>query len=466
MTHEPEHSLFSASGADGWMHCHGKPLMERGRRTTSRYADEGTAAHTLADWVLVRRIAGERVSAAAYIGRKIEVKRDGEPPTSFEVDADFAEHVDTYVNGFLAACDQPGALRYAERRVYYNEALGVPRHLAFGTSDGVAILLNAPAIVWRDIAFSAGNEIQIHDLKFGQGVRVFADGPQMKHYALGVLQDFELVADFDRVRMVIHQPRIDHYDDHVMTVAELREWAKEPSAAAQKIMSIVDLPKLRPPVGGWQDVKDVPEPMRPHLKPTDKGCRFCDAKAICPALIAEVSDAVSGGRADKSAFKNLTVDTPADVKGYGDNWLAMFATKLDLIETLTKAARAEIDRRVLQQGKTVPGFKVVMGAQGDRAWASKAEAEDALKAMRLPREAIFKSKLISPTEAEKLLKKSSPASWETLQPLITRAEGKPAVVPESDKRAPYDGHKAKASDFKPVATAQGVAVSDKSHPFR
>jgi len=41
--------------------------------------------------------------------------------------------------------------------------------------------------------------------------------------------------------------------------------------------------------------------------------------------------------------------------------------------------------------------------------------------------------LISPTSAEKLLK-AKPKRWSKAQELITQADGKPSVAPESDKR--------------------------------
>lgn len=460
------HSLLSASGGDGWIPCNGKVLMETGRRTSSRFADEGTAAHTLADWVITRVLAGEPVKASAYLGRKIEVKNGGEK-RAFTVDTEFVRHVQDYVDTALGMTEGHRVLRWSEQRVHYNEFLGVKPALAWGTSDLTAILMNAPALMWDGQHFPAGVEAQVHDLKFGKGVRVFASGSQPKFYGLGLLQDFDLVADITRVRMVIHQPRLDHVDEVVISADDLRTWAEqEAKPAAQRVVALMARPELQPPPGGWQDVREVPKALIPHLKPTDKGCRFCDAKAICPALIGEVQEAVSGGRSVASDFMDLTVDKPSDVRDYGDNWLAMFASKLDRIETLTKAARAEIDRRVLSQGKKVPGFKVVQGAKGDRTWTDKGAAEERLKALRLG-DAAYTQKLITPPQAEKLLKKAAPQSWLNLQDLITRADGKPAVVHESDPRPEYTGHKASASDFQDVVTPEGTAHhTTEPHPFR
>lgn len=43
-------------------------------------------------------------------------------------------------------------------------------------------------------------------------------------------------------------------------------------------------------------------------------------------------------------------------------------------------------------------------------------------------------KLISPTRAEKLIKKASPRRWPKVEPLITRPDGKPVVAPQSAPR--------------------------------
>ena len=76
------------------------------------------------------------------------------------------------------------------------------------------------------------------------------------------------------------------------------------------------------------------------------------------------------------------------------------------------------------------------GRRGARQWANQEEAEQALKTMRLKLEQMYDLKLISPTTAEKLHKAGDigPRQWPRLQQLITQADGKPSVAPESDKR--------------------------------
>ncbi|MGJ7321623.1 DUF2800 domain-containing protein, partial [Morganella morganii] len=53
---------------------------------------------------------------------------------------------------------------------------------------------------------------------------------------------------------------------------------------------------------------------------------------------------------------------------------------------------------------------------------------------RLKQDQMYSMKVISPTQAEKLIKKDSPRRWTKLEALITRSDGKPTVAPETDPR--------------------------------
>ena len=63
-----------------------------------------------------------------------------------------------------------------------------------------------------------------------------------------------------------------------------------------------------------------------------------------------------------------------------------------------------------------------------------------MKIMRLKKNEMYDQKLISPTTAEKLLKKKKPTEWASLQEVISRADGKPpSVAPVTDKRTALVG---------------------------
>lgn len=477
------HSLFSASGADGWSVCYGKPAMEHGRGTSSTYADEGTAAHTLASWVMEARIAGEDASAADHLGKKIKVRNwDAQAGKHvervFTVSDEMAEHVDDYVDRFFLISRGRDVLRFCEQRVHYHEALDLPKDKAWGTGDGIAILFDQPELTWTDPTteethtFPAGDELQLHDLKYGAGVTVYANTRQLKLYGAGAIAAWDHIANFTRVRLVIHQPRKEHLDELVITPAELIAAVRELRPATPLVLEAFEAATAFREAG----LSDLEVGQNLHrrgfLRPDDKACRFCDAQAVCAAKIEEIAEPISG-RSGVTAedFEDLTVDEPADVREYGGNYLAAAYAKLGAIESWMKAVRAEIDRRVLLKGEKFDGIKVVAGKKGRRVFTDEGAVQALARGLPAPIQALmFDRKLKTPAQLEKALK-TSPLTWAKLQAFIDQAEGRPAVVPASDPR-PAMSHKSVAEDFEdldaqehPVAAKGSAARSDR-HPFR
>ncbi|MDF3086755.1 DUF2800 domain-containing protein, partial [Burkholderia sola] len=122
-----------------------------------------------------------------------------------------------------------------------------------------------------------------------------------------------------------------------------------------------------------------------YLAPGDDQCRFCKAKATCPALAARVQAEVGSDFENIATFTQnpeqhamtLKALTPTTAEDLGT---AMRA--LDLIEGWCKAVRARAETELLA-GRPVPGFKLVEGRRGARRWSSEDDAEQALKGMRL-----------------------------------------------------------------------------------
>lgn len=448
------HATLSPSGAEGWMLCAPKLAMEYGLPdSSSDFADEGTAAHFLASEALEQGKA-----TASWLGCTIIVwsgvennqagRRRGtnwygkdQIPASatkreYEVDHDMASFVQNYVDAIHSRMGQfrlRGAVSVellVEVKVEFSAFVGFPDQ--FGTSDAVLL------IEWPDGTM----QIDVNDLKFGRGVKVDAatfeladDGTckyvlddctrgnkQMMIYALGAYDQFQALGDYTRASWCIHQPRLGHISEAECDMADLVAWAAGhlKPAAERAIMYLES-----------RGTKFSPS----DFTPGEKQCMWCKASGSCAAAAKHVFDSITGDFVDLNA-EIATQVAPAALDRIGHmtpEQLSQSMLLADFVENIVKAWRTRVESKLFLN-EPVPEFKLVDGKQGNRAWTSEQEAEAALKAFRLKQDQMYKFKVISPTDAEKLLAKEQPKRWTKLQPLIKRAPGKPSVAHVSDPR--------------------------------
>ncbi len=282
----------------------------------------------------------------------------------------YAEYVLSLMEEAKKTCKDPVVL--IEQRLDFSRFV----QEGFGTGDCVVI---------------ADGTLYIIDYKHGKGVEVSAGAnPQMMLYALGALELFDGIYDIDTVRMAIYQPRRENVSVCVMAKDDLLQWAYNDLMAKAKLAYAGE--------GEFQ---------------AGDHCRFCKAKAVCR----------------KRAEYNLELakydfEMPATLE---DGEIAAILAKADELA----AWAADVKEFALQQalsGVKYDGWKIVEGRSNRKYVDEDAVADKVKKAGFDP----YEPKLLGITAMEKMLGKKKFA--EVLKGLVEKPQGKPALVPEADKR--------------------------------
>ena len=287
---------------------------------------------------------------------------------------DCAAGYTAYVMELLTVASQtcPDPVVLIEQRVDFTR--WVPD--GFGTADCILI---------------ADGVLNIVDYKHGKGVEVSAvANPQMMLYALGALEIFDGIYDIDEVCMTIFQPRKSNVSVYGMAKEALLEWAQSELAGKAELA-----------FAGQGDFQ------------CGEWCRFCKAKAECRERAAANLE-----------LARYEFQTPALLE---DDEIADILGKVDALV----AWADDVKEYALQQavsGKEWSGWKLVEGR------SNRKYTNDAIVAATVERAGFdpYERKLLGITAMQKVLGKTR--FEELLAPYIEKPQGKPTLVPESDKR--------------------------------
>lgn len=259
-----------------------------------------------------------------------------------------------------------------EQQVHFEEY--VPG--GFGTADCILI---------------GDGEMYVVDFKYGKGVEVSAtDNPQLKCYGLGAYLAYGPLYDIEKITLVIYQPRIGNFSRWSLSTEDLLSWAEAVLKPAADLAS-----------RGAGELASGP------------WCRFCKAKAICR----------------KRAEENLALARYefARPEVLEEDEINMILSQADEFEKWISDVRTYALHEALN-GRIWDDFKVVEG-RANRKFSDEGKAAAVLANAGYDP---YEKKMKTITALEKEIGKKKFA--DLMDGLLTRPEGKPTLVPRTDKR--------------------------------
>lgn len=370
------HAKLSPSAAARWLVCPPSVALTEGMTAEpSPEAEEGTQAHAIAEQKLRKYISKGRKKIACE-----DKNMDGYTD-------DYRDYVVEQFNTAKKA--DPTAKLFIEEHLDYSEWAKE----SYGTGDAVII---------------ADGTCHIIDFKYGAGVPVDAyENPQCRLYALGAINEYGMIYDFDKVKTHIFQPRKNSISTEELTVDELIAWGET---------------VVRP-------AAELADKGEGEFNPGEKQCRWCLAKDTCKA------------RAKKNL--QIFIDGDNDPATMSLEEIAKLLPHIKEIEAWCKDIKTYALDQMLK-GEQIKGFKLV-----ETNAKRKVIDEEGLK-QELREHGYEDSdtmKLKSITDLEKLVGKKEFTIIAAGH--VERPKGSPAIAPLSDKRKSYEDITA-AEAFKDV----------------
>lgn len=306
----------------------------------------------------------------------------GARPQSTYDTGEMDEHTSAYVTHVNQLLDD----HEGPSRVFIEQRLDYSKYAPDGYGTGDCVIVS-------------DGLLDIVDFKYGQGVLVEAEqNPQLKLYALGALEAFQDIYRVDQVRATIFQPRRDNTVRVEYSRSELVEWGQQ---TVKPAATLAAKGKGEFKAGPW--------------------CQFCK---LAPTCRARAEENLKLARLEFKPGPELSDEEVAQV--------------LRQLPDLAKWA-AEVEKYATQaavsQGKQWEGMKLVAG-RSVRKYADENQVIQAARDAGYKDGDIFEQKLITLTRMEKLVGKKQ--FTQIFDGLVVKPEGKPTLVPMSDRRKALD----------------------------
>lgn len=350
-----------------WLVKRSKELIES--EDSTEYSAEGTLAHSIAEGRLREYLAKRSNDERSYrhtLGsfpgcvRRID---NVEVVVTHELLAAVAVYVEFVVNIIE---------RYnlKDKHIKLEEKVSIPHPTTkdlWGKPDAQLIV--------------EGYKLVVVDYKHGAGVDVdVIDNFQLQYYALASFLALpeDIRTDISKVELVIIQPRTTDVDDGIKTWVRSTEQLLDFRKTLDLMVDAVAAAQFEP---------------HNFLNPGYKWCRFCPAKAGCPAIRSKLQ---------KDMGIEFTDVSNVEVKELTGEEISKFLKLRQDAISFFKAIEDRANKMALS-GHKIPGFSL-QDVLSDREWIDEDEVKRTFSVLGNSLFEVTPPKLLTPTKLESLLK--------------------------------------------------------------
>jgi hypothetical protein len=398
------HSIFGASKSHMYLACPGSLIPNLLEPDESGFdAAYGTVGHSVTEtWLRSGRRPDHLIGTNEFI-------ESGEWGHLIDIDEEMLGFAEQCVD----RCEWEPGEQIIERRVDFSHLTPIPHQ--GGYLDFAALVPRRATTI--DHKFGASPENMVYA----------EDNPQLMLYSIGLWRDPEFEHyDLQDFIIRINQPRLNHFDEWHTTakrLAEFEDYCRERMALAWTL----DAPRV----------------------PGAKQCRFCKIKGSCAAnakLQEDLTAAVfTDMTQDAKAMKSFIARLDGDIEPFSMKFnpvgtltteqMARLLPYRAMAESWWKALAAELNKRA--QAGDVPSTMKIVEGRSHRQFVDEDAAKNKLLKLGLKRSDIITESMVSPNQAETLLRKKGFKTKELpelLHGLVRKPPGRATLVPLTDKR--------------------------------